>query len=102
MDSRQTSGTPAPNASVVLAVGATSTAQTMTGAMWISTVRIVASKDCFIEMGFNPVANATTSMFLPAGVPEYFKVPESGVSNTYKIAAIQATEAGSLYITPMA
>lgn len=58
-------------------------------------VRLVATTDCHVAVGTNPTAT-TSSMLLPAGVPEYFALlPDQ------RIAAIKASgaAAGSLYIT---
>lgn len=60
-----------------------------------SIVRLVSSEDCYIEIGTNPTASVTTSLFLPAGLPEYLGV--SG--NTIKVAAIRGSADGTLYIT---
>ena len=58
-----------------------------------SVVRLFATQDCFILFGANPTA-LTTSHFLPAGVVEYF-----GCAGGDKIAAIQSSVAGTLYIS---
>ena len=57
-------------------------------------VRVVATTACFIKIGTNPTAVADTSMYLPAGIPEYF-----GIEGGQKIAAIQLSSGGDLYIT---
>lgn len=58
-------------------------------------VRVYADADMFLAFGANPTAVADgTNLFLAAGVVEYF-----GVTPSDKIAAIQATAAGNLYIT---
>lgn len=58
-------------------------------------VRLVASEDCYIQIGTNPTATTTTSLFLAADLPEYFGVN----GNTIKIAAIRDSADGTLYIT---
>jgi len=58
-------------------------------------VRVYANQDCFLEFGLNPTATSS-SMPLPAGVVEYFKVQDAE-----KIAAIQISAAGSLYVTEL-
>lgn len=60
-------------------------------------VRVIATTDCFIEIGMNPTAVADTGCYLPALTPEYFACPEGG-----KVSAIQVSAAGTLYVTPMA
>ena len=85
---------------------ATSTTQTITtsgSSAAISTafaagttvVRIVATKDCHITFGTSPTA--TTSLpFMPANQVEYFKVAAGE-----KCAAIQSSEAGTVFVTEM-
>lgn len=61
-------------------------------------VRLVADADCFVLIGSNPTADAAgTSVFLPKGVVEYFGV--DGSVNAQKIAAIQSSAGGNLWIT---
>lgn len=58
-------------------------------------IRVIATQDCFIVTGTSPTAVADgTCALLPAGIPEYF-----GVNSGDKIAAIQSSAGGSLYIT---
>jgi hypothetical protein len=61
-------------------------------------VRLVATSDCWISFGAAPtaVASGTSSIFLPAGVPEYFWVYPGE-----KVAVIQNAAAGSLNIAEM-
>lgn len=61
-----------------------------------SIVRLFCTKDCFIQIGQNPTvtASGTTGAFLPGGIIEYF-----GVNPKDKIAVIQASASGTLYIT---
>jgi hypothetical protein len=61
----------------------------------VNVIRLVASDNCHIEFGDAPVAT-TTSMFLPAGVIEYFYI--SGVQ---KLAVIQNSSSGTLFISIM-
>lgn len=46
-------------------------------------VRLVSKTDAYIAFGTNPTATAS-SMLLPAGVVEYFRVEQS---SSYKVAA---------------
>lgn len=57
-------------------------------------VRLICDQDCYIVFAASPTA-AATDMFLPASTPEYFGLSVSGL----KVAAIQATAGGTLYIT---
>lgn len=63
-------------------------------------VRLVATTDCYVQFGPAASVDATAaSMFVVAGVPEYFRVPwNSG----WGIAAIAADMAGVLHVTEMA
>ena len=60
-------------------------------------VRLVSTQACFFLIGANPTAAANTSVYLPANVVQYVSIPGGS-----KIAAIQATATGSLYITEAA
>ena len=56
-------------------------------------VRLFSTQDCYVAFGTNPTATSS-SMFLPAGIVEYFGVTESS-----KLAVLQVTSSGILYIT---
>lgn len=57
-------------------------------------IRIFATADCFIKMGANPTALIDgTSYFVPGGIVDFI-----GVNPGDKIAAIQSTANGTLYI----
>lgn len=60
-------------------------------------VRIVATVDCWYEIGEAPVAAATTSTFLPAYQVEYKQAKA-----TDKVAFIRHSGDGSAYIRPLA
>ena len=81
------------------AVSAQSTAITAD----IAVVRLFGTEDMYIEFGSNPTALTNgTSMYLPAGVPEYFAVPRTlKAAGTCKIAAIQVSTGGVLNITEL-
>ncbi len=61
-------------------------------------VRVVATADCWIAFGQNPVALAASpvSILLPAGIPEYFWVYPGE-----RIAVVQNIAGGSLNIAEM-
>jgi hypothetical protein len=62
-----------------------------------SLVRIVATEDCWIKVGTDPTATVGgTSTYLPANCVDVILVRANE-----KIAAIKATTAGSLCITPL-
>ena len=58
-------------------------------------VRVVSTTDCFIRFDANPTATSS-HMYLPAGVVEYFRVTPG-----HKVAGIQRSAAGNLYVTEM-
>lgn len=62
-----------------------------------SHVRLVATSDCYVVFGANPVAAAATGMLLVAMTPEYFWVVPGE-----KLAVIQLAAAGTLNITECA
>jgi histidinol dehydrogenase len=94
MNPNNTYGAPMAGASVTVAF--TGTAGT-TAALPAATqcVRVIATTDCFIEIGTAPTAVANTGLYLPAGSAEYFSCPPSS-----KVSAIQVTTGGSIYVTP--
>lgn len=96
MTPNMTYGSPMPAESVKVAY--TGTAGT-TAALPSNTevVRVVATTDCFIEIGASPTAVADTGMYICALVPEYFSCPPNG-----KVSAIQVASGGTIYVTPFA
>jgi hypothetical protein len=81
--------------SQVLTLNGSSVQSTSWGAT-TTIVRLFATEDMFISMGPNPtaLANDPASFFLPGGMVEYF-----AVRGTEKLAAINASKAGTLYVT---
>lgn len=80
--------------SQVVALGASSTKSNQLGA-GTTIVRLVSTVAAFVNFGgTGVVAAANTSIYLAPNVPEYF-----GVTPGSYIAGIQASGAGSLYIT---
>ena len=57
-------------------------------------VRLYATQNTYVEIGSNPTATTASSMYLPLGFVEYF-----GVTPGHKIACIQDTDSGTLFIT---
>ena len=88
-----------PQAGKSVTVSYTGTAGT-TAALPLNTsaVRVVATTDCFIEIGMNPTAVANTGLYLPAGIPEYFEAIAGATG--VKVSAIQLSSGGSIYVTP--
>lgn len=58
----------------------------------VDIIRLVSDVACYIEIGQNPTAT-TSSIYLPAGIPEYLRVPFNS-----KIAALAASGSGNLFI----
>jgi hypothetical protein len=61
-------------------------------------VRLVSTSDCFVKITTGTPTATPADMFLPAGVPEYIGVDGF---NTLKVATIQSTAGGTLYVTEM-
>ena len=80
-------------ASQRVAVGGTSAQSAAVGAN-TRLVRLVATSDCHVAIGDDPTAVAASSALLPASVPEYFEINAG-----QKVAVIQSSAAGFLYIT---
>lgn len=85
-----------PGVSQKVTVTGTSAQSSALGA-GTSIVRLFATVNMFILVGTNPTALADgTNMFLPAGIETYVAIAEG---STPKIAAIQNSVSGTLYIT---
>lgn len=85
----------AAQAGIKITVGAASAASAVLGS-GTRAVRVVSTTNCWVEISSNPTAVADTSFYLPAGVVEYF-----AATPTDKVAAIQATAGGFLYLRPV-
>lgn len=83
-----------PGVSQVVAIGATSTRSTAFQPT-TTIIRMVANQDCFVALGAAPTALADgTCMVVQGGAETYI-----GVTPGQKLAVIQSTAGGSLYIT---
>ena len=82
-----------------LSIDGTSRVITSSLMAYTEIVRLVCSVSCYVQFGVSgttPVAFAggtTSSIFLPANVPEYFKAPANG-----KIAVIRSSGDGTLSV----
>ncbi|HZT29502.1 MAG TPA: hypothetical protein VFA33_06445 [Bryobacteraceae bacterium] len=83
-----------PGTTQTLAIGSSSAATA--APIGADVVRLVATVDCYVAIGSSPTATAS-SMFLPAKMAEYFVLAQ-----TDKIAVLQVSSGGTLYITPAA
>lgn len=84
-----------PGASQALAISGVSN-QSNAHPDGTSIIRLFSTTDCWIAFGTNPTAvkEAAGSMFLPAGIVEYFECRP-----VEKIAVIQDSASGKLYLT---
>lgn len=78
-----------------VSVSGTSAAVTNAFGSGTTVIRIVSTTDCHIRFGDSPTAT-TSHMLLPANVVEYF-----AVSPGVKVAAIQRSTSGTLFVTEM-
>lgn len=85
-----------PSTTQTITTSGTSAATSSAVATSTRLVRIVATKDVHITFASAPTAT-TSSPFLPANQVEYFKI-----TGGHKVAAIQNSEAGVVYVTEMA
>ena len=58
-------------------------------------VRVMATTDCFIDLGPTATAVADTGLYLAAYSPEYFSA-----YGGWKVSAIQVSSGGTIYVTP--
>lgn len=84
-----------PGTTQTVAIGAASTQSTAVGAS-TKFVRLVGTVDCHVQLGADPTASQTTSLYLPAGVVEYLPI-----TGGWKVATIQRSggSTGSLFVT---
>lgn len=74
----------------------TGTAGVIDNAVTSSIIRVILTSAGYIKIGANPTAT-TSDVYMPAGVPEYFRVN----AGTDKVSAIQASAGGTLHVTEM-
>lgn len=80
-----------PGVSQTVAYTGSSSQSTAFGAP-TSLVRIFSTTDCFIAFGGSPTASAA-SIWVPGGIIQFF-----GVNHGEKLAVIESTATGNLYI----
>lgn len=59
-----------------------------------SVVRMFATQDCLLAFGANPTVSQATGYFLPGGIIDFV-----GVNALWKVAVIQSSAVGVLYLT---
>ena len=82
-----------PGVGHMVAIGASSTQSTAFQST-TTAIQVCSTVACFISLGSNPTAVANTSSYLPANVPVIYSCNLGD-----KIAVIQASSSGSLYVT---
>lgn len=82
-----------PATTQVVAIGSTSVQSSALGAS-TKLVSLAATAACHVEFGANPTATNSTSMYIPAN-----SVVKVAVTPSTKIAVIQNSTGGNLYIT---
>lgn len=87
-----------PLTSYTVAVGAASAAQASPVTFGVDTVRLCSTTNCWVKLAITPVADKTTSAYLPANVVQYFAVNPNGKES---FAVLQDSAGGSLAITEM-
>lgn len=95
MTPHDTIGQPLAAATINVAYTGTAGTTAALGAN-VAVIRLLATTDCFVEISVaGTAALATTGLYLPALVPEYFVCPPST-----KVSAIQSSAGGTIYVTP--
>lgn len=88
-----------PTVAYVVTIGASSAAQASPITFGIDTVRIVSTSNCWVKLGSGtPVADTSTSFYVPLGQVELIVVNPNGKES---LAVIQDSAAGKLSITEM-
>lgn len=94
---------PGPTTQVTVSTGGSNRMAADIGAATVC-VRLISTVDCRIDFDVSTSATATAaSMLLPAGIPEYFRVPQAGgnLAPGYRIAGLATAAAGLLDVTEM-
>lgn len=88
----------APSTTQTVTISGTSTATANALSKNTVVIRVLATTACFINIGTGIPTATTSGTPLPANVPEYFRV--NGYE-TVKVAVIQLSSGGALYVTEM-
>jgi hypothetical protein len=87
-----------PSTSQTVAIGASSAATANVLTRGVVVIRVVSTANCFVRIGTGTPTATTADTFVPAFTPEYFRVDAtSGI----RVAVIQQSGSGSLYVTEM-
>jgi hypothetical protein len=87
-----------PSTTQTVAISGTSAATTNALSKNIVVIRVLATTACFINIGTGTPTATTSNTPLAANIPEYFRV---NGNETIKVAGIQLSTGGSLYVTEM-
>lgn len=87
-----------PSTTQTVAISGTSAATSNALNLNTVVIRVVATTNCFIKIGTGTPTATTSDVPLMASVPEYFRV---NGNDTIKVAGIQMSASGSLYVTEM-
>lgn len=88
----------APSTTQTVTIGGTSDATTNALSKETVVIRVLATVPCFIKIGTGTPEATASDTPLSANVPEYFRV--NGYE-TLKVAVIQLSVGGTLYVTEM-
>lgn len=87
-----------PSTTQTVTIGGTSAATANALSKNTVVIRVLATTACFIKIGTGTPTATASDIPIPANVPEYFRV--NGYE-TIKVAGIQLTSGGALYVTEM-
>ena len=87
-----------PSTTQTVAISGTSAATTNALSKNTVVIRVLATTACFINIGTGTPTATTANTPIAANIPEYFRV--NGFQ-TIKVAGIQLSASGNLYITEM-
>lgn len=88
----------APETTQTVTFSGTSAATSNALGKHVVVIRVLASEDCFIKIDTGTPTATTDDLPLASGVPEYFRVDGY---KTLKVAAVQSSTGGNLYVTEM-
>lgn len=88
----------APSTTQTVTISGTSAATANALSKNTVVIRVLATTACFIRIGTGTPTATIADVPIPANVPEYFRV--NGYE-TVKVAGIQLSSGGALYITEM-
>lgn len=88
----------APGTTQTVSISGTSAATSNALGLNTVVIRVVATTNCFIKIATGTPTATTADVPIIASIPEYFRV---NGNQTLKVAGIQMSASGSLYVTEM-